>query len=512
MLPFAQEGVVPNLKKLMDTGCWGSLMSTVPPITCPAWPTFMTGKLPGKLGVYGFNDFGRYPTRTLPINSTYIKSRMFWEDAGEGGRRVFVMNFPITYPVRKANGGVISGFFTPKSAKDFFYPESLAPELTGYPFTFFHERPDNSGGLETYCAKMEDDIARLSAIALSMARKERWDLFMLCFQEPDHVNHFLWKYLDPDFPDYATADGEKVRASVKKMFSMMDDAAGKVIEILGPDAVIAGSDHGGRPAAEWSFNLNRLLMDEGLLKTNHGGAVRRIHKASPKFVKRWMEKKYLDKIELVDFSETRAWCFSYRCGSAGVFINLTGRFPGGKVSPGPEYEALVERIMKLLDGVRHDGVKVIDKTWRKEEVYSGPEVLYAPDIIFTTARNYEVPETNKFRDDVKAERLFEKEKKRSRLSGNHEPEGIYIINGKGVKSTGRSEDTGIENIAPTVLQLMGLPLPEDMDGKVMAHALEDFNPEDVRRERSAGYEAAVSETGDEDSRLIEEQLKGLGYM
>ncbi len=511
LIPFAEEGIIPNLKAMMDKGSWGSLMSTVPPLTCPAWGTLMTGKLPGKIGVFGFNDFTESGYNPPIVNSTHIKSRMFWEIAGDAGKRVAVVNYPQTYPPRKVNGAIISGFLTPRTATDYFYPESLAGYLNDYPLDYPEPSP---GGMESYLEVMEEELKKRCAVMEAMASREKWDLFMFCFQEPDQMSHHLWSFFDESFPGYHSPVGEKARAAARRMYSVMDETLGKIIDELQPDAVMAVSDHGTGPAGNYSFNLNKLLIDNKLLVSNRRRFHRIIYRNGPGFLKKWLEEHHPNKVSVVDFSRSKAWCSSYRCGTAAIFINTRGRYVDGCVSPGEEYDNLVEDITETLDNITHNGRKVIKKIFRREEIYTGNFLDKAPDITIALDRDYEIP--NKFRNDIRATDVICPDPKRDELSGVHEPDGIFIICGNPIKKSGRAAGENIESVAPTLMYLLGLSVPGDMDGSVMLNVIEDSfretnTPEVSTDTECEAYNGSTRKTDEEDQRMIAEQLKGLGY-
>jgi predicted AlkP superfamily phosphohydrolase/phosphomutase len=127
--PWAQAGKLPTFARMMAQGAVGELESTIPPITGPAWASFMTGKNPGGHGVGDWMRRVDGGYRLTPVNATEIKSRLFWDLLGQAGKRVGIINVPVTYPPRPLNGFLISGLLTPRGSQDFTYPPALAQEL-----------------------------------------------------------------------------------------------------------------------------------------------------------------------------------------------------------------------------------------------------------------------------------------------------------------------------------------------------------------------------------------------
>lgn len=510
--PLAAEGIIPNIKSMMDKGCWGNLISTFPPLTSPAWATLMTGKLPGKIGLFGFNDHVSNSYDPGLINSTNIKSRMFWETAGDEGKKVYVLNFPMTYPVRKTSGGVVSGFMTPVGAKDFFYPDTLSEYLKDYAIQ--PVPPLQIDDFELFFKDIFEDIEKKAAFTKEIALSEDWDLFMFCVQETDTTHHRIAKYLYPQFEEYFTETGEKVRYLNNQMYSAIDRLIGDIVQAAGSGTTfMMVSDHGSEPTPRFSFNINNLFAQEGILKSNRGTLFEAIRRNTKGAVREWLEKKFPHRAMFFDYTRSYAWCHSYRCRCPGIMINLKGRFPNGIVNPGEEYEAVAGRITSLLENLRHEGKKVVDKIYRRDDIYHGPYKDYSPDIIFTMHGDYEVP-TTQFHKLLKQKTIFNIDKISSSLSGNHCIEGIYIINGPNIATGGQSVDVGIQSIAPTALYLLGLEVPTEMDGHVMTDFIDGqyLEHNSVRYSNTVeGNDQTYSLNPDEEANLAE-QLKNLGYM
>ena len=138
LTPWINNGSLPNLGRLQQAGCWGDLLSTIPPLTAPAWSTFATGKNPGKHGVFhfvssGFSQAARTVGATPEIvDSRSIKSATLWDILGHHNRKVGLVNIPMTYPPRPVNGFMITSFLTPPNASVFTYPPELSSKLTDY--------------------------------------------------------------------------------------------------------------------------------------------------------------------------------------------------------------------------------------------------------------------------------------------------------------------------------------------------------------------------------------------
>jgi predicted AlkP superfamily phosphohydrolase/phosphomutase len=134
LLPLIEEGKLPAFKKLLGEGVYGDLQSVIPPVTCPAWKCYSTGKNPGKLGVFWWVDVNKESGKIVMPNAYSFKSRDLWDYLGDKGFKVGIINMPTTYPPKKVNGFMVSGFGMPMDKKFDFqqpytYPNELQEEL-----------------------------------------------------------------------------------------------------------------------------------------------------------------------------------------------------------------------------------------------------------------------------------------------------------------------------------------------------------------------------------------------
>ena len=512
--PFIKAGALKNLASLMNDGAYGDLLTAIPPLTAPGWPSFLTGKNPGGHGVYCFRDLTK-PGYSHPIiDADSIKSRTFFELAAESGRRVCVVNFPMTYPIRRMDGIWVSGFLTPRDAKDYFSPPDIEGLLDDFPLQD-SPRPKGEVGVTDaleFLDGLSSFMRRRADTILKLAKRERWDLFAFCLAEPDRIHHFLWKFIDPEAPGYSDEGAERVRARILGVYNEVDSAVGRVMEVFGPDATyIAGSDHGFRRTAETNFHANRMLMEMGVLKSNVSSFKRLLYKNRLLSLKEGETEFDSPYSSPIDWTKTKAWCLSYQCGMGAVFVNLKDRYPYGIVTDG-EYEGLLERITARLLEIRHDGRQVVERVYRREELYSGGFAKDAPDLTIRMAEGYEIPLS--YRKDLMSKTLFMPNPDARLRSGSHEERGVYILSGANIKKSGLSGDAKIEDIAPTALYLLGVPIPEDMDGKALTEHIDERFVGSHAEARSDARDFTPEERdgAQTEDEMIEAQLKGLGYI
>lgn len=545
--PWIQEGFLPNLRKLITTGTSGKLRSTIPPITPCAWTSFITGKKPGNTGIFGFFHKSEDDYRVKIIDSSTRNAPAIWEILNVFGKRTGIINVPTTFPTTRIDGFCVAcGLTTPDTnSKGFTFPENLF-EKHGLSKKDYLLRPEKKLLFKNKIDKLFRRILEMEKsrehIALRLLQDEPWDFAMVHFLATDRVEHTFWKYFDSASPIYEK--NSKFKNAILEVHKRADDSLGKILECLPKDTVvIVMSDHGhGRN--EYNININDWLRELGLLSfrdASFGDYVGfmleklyrsklrgsqysdRYRKLIEKLGNSFSHLPFLDKLfpplierfpqlkqkftphymSLIDWERTKA----YSIGGCGeIYINVKGREPRGIV-PQKDYKKMVNYIKEeLLKLTNERSQKIIDYVYTKDEIYQGKYYEQAPDLVPFTEQKICYFNPNPFGDKIVSNPMFWQ-------SGNHKLHGIFIMNGKGIKRNHHIEGTCIEDIAPTILYAMGLPIIRDIDGKVLTDCfenehLEHFPINFVEMEEIARGEGI---TTDENER-IRRALEGLGYL
>ena len=527
--PLVAQGKLPHLARLMREGTHGVLASTFPPITPTAWTSFMTGKNPGRHGIFDFEQaaWGSYDFRPVPANQHGHKT--LWRIAGEQGRTAVVIDVPFTYPPEPIRGYMITGYGTPVAgAPSFTHPPDLEQELAAACGECRPAIPESLPNLTPdFFREWDRLLDNRDCINDYLLREVDWDLYMIVFGVTDNVQHVLWNYLEPLHPDYHSKEGADFRARLFHYYERVDASIGRMLAHVDEGThIVVMSDHGFGSVRPGLF-LPGLLMEWGMLKFRRSVLagvgeqamrfVLSLYRRSPRLramlnrmrtenkerLRSAMTKaNLLPSMDQVDWSRTKV--FATRFG-VNLFVNRVGRFPHGIVRPGAEYEALLQELEERLLGLRDEalGTPVVKAVHRREALYRGEHAELGPDLVVEWANLYDPAQDG--RDGVRVPGVV----------GNHVPEGVYILHGPGVRP-GATLDAQITDIAPTVLYLMGLPVPSDMDGRVLLEALEPAYTRDhpvVAGEPAvvAGPVEGYSYSAEEQAQ-IEEQLRGLGYI
>jgi len=483
-----ENNKMPNLKKIMEKGVYGKLRSTVPPITCPAWLSFKTGKKLGNLGVYDF--FERDPkTYTTKLSSFYNK-KSFWDYLSDSGYKVALINIPTTYPPTPINGIMITGMLTPSEKSNFTYPKDLKEEINRicgrYRIDVDHHCYNNEKNLVQDLYLL---IKKRKKVCQHIIKKYNPDFLMIVFTETDRIQHFFWRHIDPQHPLHDKKNSKKYIDLFNEFWVQIDNTIGEIVKNLNEeDYLIIMSDHGFGTQDQF-FYINDFLIREGLLcikKAIHKKRVyitkfieilsklrvyERIMSILPRkylnfFIKKFSMTEYPDFeniIGAIDWKKTKAYSIKHSGLFGNIYINLKGREKEGSVLPS-EYvktkKLIIEKMKRLKSEFEDEIFKV--EVYDRDEIYKGKFVHKAPDIIFSI---------NDYRcisdGSIGHSKLIEKKSKLLQ-SGGHRIDGILVIKGKKIEQRGEIETVNICDIAPTILKIFNVPI-KNMDGNILLH-------------------------------------------
>ncbi|UCC94705.1 MAG: alkaline phosphatase family protein, partial [Candidatus Omnitrophota bacterium] len=507
--PLVKKGRLPNFKRLMQEASFGPLQSTIPPITPCAWISFATGKDPSKHGLYDFKHHEGDPENKKAVNSTFVKAKSLWELLSEARKRCIVIYVPCTYPPEEINGILISRILAP-SNKNCTYPKSLYYTLRKRGFIeedeskIFEQHADDAdkrgqvkdlakrpiklskeqirktkehiekmhnAARDKIFKKIEKDISKGLILAKELLKKEDWDFFMVVFMAADNAGHGFWYN----------------QTKVRIVYEKLDRAVGELFDLAGKDTItFIMSDHG-FTSIPYACNINEWLFQKGLLFKKFEP----IHQESRKELKAVLKKirigtlgrnqnkftKFHCRLK-TDYARSKVYLQSRT--SYGLRINLAGRENKGVVRR-QDYEPLREYLIKELKKMRDPttGKRIFSHILKKEDIYSvSPfSIAPAPDI-FLLAKDTRFILEGKVAEGTK---IFAKTFKNY---GFHCSKGIFFAHGNNIKATSL-KSVKITDLTPTILHILNVPLPEDLDGRVLR---EIFEPHTFYRKKKICYQ------------------------
>ncbi len=587
-----EEGKLPNLARLRETGTYQRLRTTFPALSPVAWSTFATGVSPAKHNIFDFLDrdlrtcmpqlssarVGK-PRRVLklgrfriPLSRTPVefrrKSRAFWNILGERGVDCTILRVPITFPPEKFAGRMLSAMCVPdlrgtqgsfsqfttrveevqyesgsryplerngdwlegqiEGPPDTFkengspleiplrvrvqsgnavelevdgerhrmrageysawipleFKSALGPKACGLvrflltetsphvslymtPIQLDPERPalpiSHPSYYAAYLAGLVGPFATVGLAEDTWALNERvidedaflkqsWDIFeerrsmflsalstsrrgvVACvFDTSDRVQHMFHRQM--------TEPGDPHRAVIEEMYRRMDALVGETLPFVDRQtALFVVSDHGFRSFRR-SVHVNSWLHQNGYLVLRDDRDI-----SKPFFAD-------------VDWSRTRA----YALGLSGLYLNLRGREAQGIVPP-EDAAALRSEIAAGLMAFRdEDGRTAVAHAYPTASLYRGPYLDAAPDLIVGYADGYRISWESAV-GEVKACVIEDNPKA---WSGDHCIDPVLVPGVLFSNLPLSGDNPGIEDLAPTVLDLFSVATPEWMDG----HAL-----------------------------------------
>jgi predicted AlkP superfamily phosphohydrolase/phosphomutase len=524
--PMIDEGVMPRLAALKERGNSGTLTSTVPTYTPPAWTSAATGVNPGRHGVYGFVEGHAQHEHQELMHSGKIKAPTIWEIANAQGASVGVYNLPLTYPPRPLDGWMVSGMMTPGYGEHLKGFASWGPDgARSAELEQLIQRwaPDYVVDVSANYEQDWRDATLCETALRSLQQRERVlqglletapvDVLFSVLEAPDRLQHVYYRYMDPSDELYSSAEGTRLRPAIAKCFAAMDRIVGLLEDYAGADGgVVVCSDHG-FTAWQVSVHVNALLAQWGYLSLKPGaramqtGAVRKLIPVAKRFLPRKLARDVKGKtFGAIDWESTRA--FASPIPQQGIFVNVKGREAHGVVEP-TQLEATKDDLVRRFEELRGpDGSPVTDRVYRSEDVFDGDALDGAPDVL-------PVLRDHRFELD---DELFHREPFTdfSHLPrGVHHPNGIGVVAGPGVRP-GNDLAGSIMDVTPTLLYLAGLSVPAELDGTVLKDAL----TADALRNRpvktttplSSSSKDEASPYSAEEEAIIEESLRGLGYL
>lgn len=537
--PLVAAGKLPRLAGLLARGSHGSLLSTIPPHTAAAWPTFLTGMPPGVHGILNFDEatVGGYGAGARLVTSAEIAGRTFLDIASKAGLRVAAIRVPMTFPAWPVHGILVSGYPSPEQG-DYVYPRDLARTIPGM------RDPSEAPTPEARMRLLLDEVRRTTTISQQALAAGDIDLFAVVYQQSDVAHHWFWRYMDPQSPAYDPDEAVRLGSAIEQVYCAIDEGLGELLEYAGPEtSVVTLSDHGGCLAASQQFHINAWLASLGLLSRRPLSLPARLYK-----LRRWLlpartrarlkrvlggmlsnragaaTESFYFNLQDVDWSRTRAFRYAVTAEVEGIMLNVVGRQPWGRVAEGSEFTALREHLIKELEKLRAplDGQPLVRAIYRREEVFAGGRLDHTPDLVVQLHPAYRGGRelSGPLFSPVPIADL------RRNHGGWHEPEGILIAAGPGIPAR-TIEGARLLDMAPTILSLLGLAAPSwmqgialpDLAGVVGSRATPSPDAPPIEMASDVEAMAGVGVVNGQSARLspeeeqsVRERLQNLGYL
>jgi predicted AlkP superfamily phosphohydrolase/phosphomutase len=510
--PLVRQGVMPFLRDLLSSGTRAKLTSVVPPLTPPAWTSLMTGRSPGNHGIFDFMRFESRPDgRYLQIaDSRDVTCETVWSIVTRHGLKATVLNFPLMYPAPRISGCVVPGWVPWRHLRLACHPPDLYDKLKALPgFNARELAMDMSleGRALEGCHREEDyeDLIKLHIrreqqwfnILRYLMREEPCELTAVLFDGVDKLQHFCWRFLDPElFPDSPSPMEVRIRNLCLEYFREIDRFLAEIVALGGAGATtLLASDHGFGATTE-VFHLNAWLHKQGYLTWTDTAQVEQKHAETLGLVT--MARRFYE----VDWDRTVAYCPTP--SGNGIYFSLP-RSAGGAEQDYEDFRRqLIASLLSFTDPAT--GEPVVTRIWTREEAFAGRHMALAPDLTLSLR-------DGGFVSILPSDVVL---KPRPEPTGTHRPQGIFMAAGPGIRRGASVSPLSILDVAPTLLYTLRLPVPEDFEGYVPQQI---FEPSYIRARsilpgaptRQGAEHPAMTMDADIEAEVIQ-QLKALGYM
>lgn len=442
-LAFAWKDELPALSALMDRGVHGPLVSTIPPITVPAWTSMMTSRDPGQLGIYGFRNRADWSYGNLAFaDSRAVRAKTVWNHLSRARLRSLVVGVPQTYPPKPLAGAMVACFLTPDRSAEYTFPPELKAELdvlAGGEY-LIDVKDFRTTEKDRLLAQIRTMTERRFRAFRGLLSRESYDFAMVVEMGTDRIHHGFWRHADPAHRLYEP--GNPYEDVLRDYYRDVDAEISRTIDCLpAGTSVMVVSDHGAK-AMDGAICINEWLIRRGYLALRQPPSARSDLKP-----------------EMVDWKRTRVW------GEGGyygrVFLNVQGREPEGTI-PAAEYAAFRDRLAEEIRSIPdEDGRPIGTVVHKPEEVYREvngfpPDlIVYFGDLSWRSAGKVGIGAVHLRENDTGPD------------DANHAPEGVFIWD-RG--DAARRERYSIYDVAPTILDSFGLEVPPEMIGRSLLGA------------------------------------------
>lgn len=489
---WAADGTLKGFARLMEQASAYQLDNSMKTLPGAIWPELMTGRSCGKTSLYYHpSQLHTGESERRPVAPEEVDHRDFyWTAASEAGLRVAAIDQVQAVLVPGFNGMQLLEWGTHDRpfgvASD---PERLVRELTArfgpYPVNTCDKHGNKKGGYRALQNGLLNGAKQKTQIMLDIMGRERWDLFTCSFGEAHCAGHQFWRFFDPDYEEYERAS-EDLRGTIEAVYRRIDEGVSALVDAAGPEAnIIVYTSHGMGPylggyqlLPEFLVRLG-LSSDEG--KYGAGPTAQRLAAAQTWFshlprpfktplrpvlqnrIARRMSETLGRLSEPLASDRAKAGALpNNRCGA--IRLNLKGREPYGCVAPGNEAASLIEEIRDALSALKDTktGTPIVKRTVSAEEAFGPGHHRDVPDLMVdfrTDLGRLESCESEKVgRIDVP---IFHPNIPRS---GDHTVESRLWIAGPDLPARPESGSANVLDLAPTILTLLDVPLPERLDG------------------------------------------------
>ena len=490
---WSAEGHLPNLSRLVREGALTHMRSAAAEFPDEVWPSIYTSTNSAQIGKY-FYIQPRLGTNELElIDDVPRHGKQFWLAASEAGRKCAVVDVPKIGLGPPVNGIQLVNWGAHATRCDTAsYPAGLVDEVIRkhgrYPL---HSCDAHGLKPQEYRELREQLIAgveRRTEVLLDLLRSAEWDLYFGAYAETHCAGHQFWHLQDPSHPQYDPEDRAGLHDAMRDIYQAVDRGVGRLVDAVGLEtSIVLFSGHGMRAHYHGRDLLPILLEMWGMagaenidpdpsrerhvawkkswLRTLKDNVPIQWQYAVKKMLPSKLENAIICRVMGTERLPTtwRAFYVPNNDLTGALRINLQGRDPAGLVAPGRDYDELCDWLSaRLLELVNTEtGKPAIDKVSKIHDLYEGPYLDKLPDLTALWSQEAWIQElyspgygtVSGVHTDLR--------------TGGHAAEGFMILRSAEAQ-LGNTEGANAKDVAPTVLNLLGVSIPDSMEGRSLA--------------------------------------------
>jgi predicted AlkP superfamily phosphohydrolase/phosphomutase len=467
ILQWTAEGLLPTMGRLLQEAAWGFTENPPGLYVGAVWPSFYTGVSPAEHTRYCYEQLKPGTYDNFRFRPDDVKAEPFWDVLSRAHKKVAIIDVPKSCPSKSINGIQIVdwGAHDADHAGLCTSPPELADEVVQRFGT------DPIGDCNAYRTRPEeftgfrDDLvsraARKAELSTHYLQQGGWDCFVTTFSESHCAGHQCWHLHDPGVPRHDPVLAHAVGDPLKDVYIAIDAAIGRLLDDAGADTTtIVLTSHGFGPHYDATFLLDGML--DRLAAANRRGVppvspargLKRIWRRLPLGL-RYRLVPLRDKVKRMGLNP-RVQCDAFAVPNNDVFgairINLVGREPQGRITPGPEYEACCQRLTKdLLQFTNVEtGEPLVRNVFRVSDLYHGTQMDYLPDLLVEWNRDAPVriihsPKTGNITGKYEMCR-----------TGDHKATGMFFVRGPGVTQGQIKRTVSVMDFAPSITSFLGV--------------------------------------------------------
>lgn len=496
LLRWAGEGHLPFLKSRLDAGAFCRLDSTRNLFGDAPWPSLNTGCSPARHAFYNHLQLRRSSIEIERVDARHCLKLPFWASLKESGKKLAFVDVPKTFPVEGLEGIQVCawGEHYPLLHRPASQPPGVAEELSRRFGRYPHPRevtlPRSRAQERGIFRMLRENLRRKERAVAHLWERERWDLFFAVFSEIHYAGHQFFHYQEPSHWAHEPNAPEDLRRALLDLHREQDAALARLCRRLPDDArCFLISVHGFDTNHSGNHLMPEVLERLGYtapqpMKPPRGGvgkllhATRQVRDLIPKWARdaintHLVPESVHDRAYSAEFSggadwsRTRAFFLPSDHFQALLSVNLQGREPQGTVEPGTDYDAVCRELQEdLLQLINADtGRPAVTAVVKIADVYTGPNRHELPDLVVQWAEDGKI-------ERVRHPRFGTLHRPYPELRRTqHAPDGFLIGWGPGIRSGARPQGASTLDFAPTMLTLLGQPIPRDLEGRVLGELL-----------------------------------------